>query len=605
MRMKKWFSVLLVMCLLVSIAMPAHAAEESEVDVTPERTVTDIVTVSTLEELTAAIKAADDGDTIAVSQKISINGETLSCDKDIAIIRADEFEEGEMFSFTGGTVRGLKFKETLPKPEYEGYSAYLMIKASGEQETIFENCTFDGGDVSTAVKIYGYPYQCKVQFNNCEFANCYKNAICGNPYSIIGANSCYIHDTYAWDASGAVEGGGTIILNECIITQNTSVANAGVFCSGTLTISNCEIKDNIATNEYDKVAVDIFCNGTWSITDEAHEHAGFYEVTTGEKIVLPITESVSPAKLIYLSDDEAAEYFAPTPNPDDSTDTPSEEDNVPEEGEEDPAEGGDTEDNTDDEPETPPTEEPQAPESGDDIIIPDDEQSQPDNPSEEGDVDASPDEETPSAPPQEPPEGDDDGEDDYTPPVSHRPVYRPTKPVVTIPEPEPAPALACGDAVIDTSRSVILEGYGDGLLHLEDNLTRAQMATIIYRLLDAESIERYDNADSAFDDVASDAWYCRYVSTIARAGIVCGTGNGNYSPNALLTWGHIITVLSRFVDAQDFDLQNIQYEGWALQSIETAVALGWIEDDSSLNPDAIISRGEFVEFVNGVLARYR
>lgn len=175
--MKRLFSIMLAICLITGIVVPARAVEELENEVSFEESMEEIVTVSTLEELTAAIKAADDGDTIAVSQKISINGETLSCDKDIAIIRADEFEDGEMFSFTGGTVRGLKFKETLPKPVYEGYSAYLMIRVSGEQETIFENCTFDGGDVSTAVKIYGYPYQCKVQFNNCEFANCYKNAI--------------------------------------------------------------------------------------------------------------------------------------------------------------------------------------------------------------------------------------------------------------------------------------------------------------------------------------------------------------------------------------------------------------------------------------------
>lgn len=331
---------------------------------------------------------------------------------------------------------------------------------------------------------------------------------------------------------------------------------------------------------------------------------GYYDVTTGTKIELPVADSTDIAKLIYLSDDEAAEYFAPAPNPDDNTDIPSEDDSIPHEGEEDPAEGNDTEDNTDDETETPPVKEPQAPESEDNITNPDGEQSQTDAPSEE-DKDIPIEEETPPASPQEPPESDDDDEGNYTTPTPHRPVYRPSKPIVTIPEPEPAPALVCGDAVIDTSRSVILEGYGDGLLHLEDNLTRAQMATIIYRLLDAESIEMYDDADSAFDDVASDAWYCRYVSTIARAGIVCGTGNGNYSPDAPLTWGHIITVLSRFVEPEDYELQNISYDGWALQPIKTAVALGWLEDSPAVDPDNLITRGEFMSFVNSVLETYR
>ena len=599
--MKRLFSVMLAICLVMGMANPARAAEYAENESVSEESREEIVSVATLDELTAAIEAADDGDTIAVSQKISIKGENISCDKDITIIRADVFVGGAIFSFEGGTVRGLKFKETLPKPESEKYSADRMINILGEQETNFENCVFDGGYVSTAISVYG----CKVRFNNCEFLNCCDSAVLGNPYSIIIAENCYFHDTISWNARGTVQCGGTIILNECIITQNTSVANAGVFCGGKLTISNCEIKGNNATNKYDKVAVDVFCTGTWNITDAAHEDAGFYEVTTGKKIELPVIDSTEIAKLIYLSDIEAAEYFAPAPSPDDDTNIPDEDDNTPEGDEENPKEGEETEDNTNDNPESLPPEETEEPETGDDIINPEDTENQPDTPSDGDNTDDTSEEKTPSGSPQEPSGSDDDNEDNYTPPTSHRPVYRPIKPVVTVPEPEPAPALICGDAVIDTSRSVILEGYGDGLLHLDDNLTRSQMATIIYRLLEADSIEKYDNADSAFEDVAPGAWCCRYVSTIARAGIVCGVGNGLYNPDAPLSWGHIITVLSRFVGAEDYELQNINYNGWALQPIKTAVALGWIEDDASFDPDEIITRGEFMGFVNSVIAEYR
>lgn len=597
--MKRLFSIMLAICLITGIAVPARAAEESEDEVSSEESMEETVTVSTLDELTEAIKAADNGDTIAISQTILVNGESIFTEKSITIVRSVEFESGYMFSAKGGSIIGLNFQNSGTKND-------IFLISGQFQDMYFEDCLFDGGNAGLAINIFAPTQPFSVTIVGCEFRNCYGNAVGAKAKTDVVLNNCYIHDNYAIDASGAIQSSGKLTLNECIIKLNTSVANAGVFSTGTLTISDCEIKDNIATNEYDKVAVDIFCNGTWSITDESHEDAGFYEVTTGEKIVLPITESASPAKLIYLSDDEAAEYFAPAPNPDDNTDIPGEDNNVPpEEGKEDPDEGDDSEDKTDDEPETPPTEEPQAPESGDNITNPDDEQSQPNDSSEEDNTDTSLDEETPSVTPQEPPESSDDSEDDYTPPVSHRPIYRPTKPVVTIPEPKPAPALACGDAVIDTSRSVILEGYGDGLLHLEDNLTRAQMATIIYRLLDADSIEKYDNTDSAFEDVAPDAWYCRYVSTIARAGIVCGIGNGYYNPDAPLTWGHIITVLSRFVDAQDYELQYIQYDGWALDAVKTAVALGWIEDSVDFNPDKIISRGEFVELVNSVIETYR
>lgn len=197
-----------------------------------------------------------------------------------------------------------------------------------------------------------------------------------------------------------------------------------------------------------------------------------------------------------------------------------------------------------------------------------------------------------------------DNDDDDTPPVS-RP-SRPSRPAVSKPKPTaPAPALVCGNAVLDTSRSVVLQGYGDGLLHLEDSLTRAQMATILYRLLDEKSIAAYETAEAAFTDVPADMWCSRYVSAIAKAGIVAGVGNGCFYPNDKLTWAQILTVLSRFTEPKACALQHIQYDGWAVEAVQTAVALGWIEDSADFAPNAIISRGEFMQLVNGVLTLYR
>lgn len=198
---------------------------------------------------------------------------------------------------------------------------------------------------------------------------------------------------------------------------------------------------------------------------------------------------------------------------------------------------------------------------------------------------------------------DSDNDDDDTPPVS-RP-SRPSRPAASKPKPTPAPALVCGNVVIDLSRSVVLQGYGDGLLHLEDSLTRAQMATILYRLLDEKSIAAYETAEAAFTDVPADMWCSRYVSTIAKAGIVAGVGNGSFYPNGKLTWAQILTVLSRFTEPKACALQHIQYDGWAVEAVQTAVALGWIEDSADFDPNAIISRGDFMELVNGVLALYR
>lgn len=108
-----------------------------------------------------------------------------------------------------------------------------------------------------------------------------------------------------------------------------------------------------------------------------------------------------------------------------------------------------------------------------------------------------------------------------------------------------------------------------------------------------------------FLQFAADAWYAPYVKTINGSGIVQGVGGGKYSPNSYVTWSQIITVLTRFVQPQEHTLQHIQYSGWAQQAIQTAVANGWIEDSAEFNPDAVISRGELEQLINGVLALYR
>lgn len=573
--MKRLFSMLLAICLIVGAAIPAYATEETEGDVSSTENRAEPVTVASVEELIAAIEVADNGDTIALTQTILIDGESISTEKNITIVRADSFSSGYMLSIKAGRVAGLDFSGTGDKTD--------IVLISGQlQEVYFEDCLFDGGNAGLALNIFAPLQPACVKIVGCEFRNCYGGAVKAKANTDVTLDNCFVHDTYAIDASGAIQSAGQLTLKECIVVQNTSVANAGVRCEGTLKISNCNIKDNITTNSDAgaKVAVDIYSTGTWSITDDAHEGAGYYDVTTGLKVELPIAESTDIAKLIYLSDEDAAEYFAPAPAPDD-TELPGEDTITPETDEDDSDESDE-----DSKPETP-SEEPQQPQTPEGTD-PDDEQNQPNEP---------------SVTPQEPSDDSDDDEDDYIPPAPHRPVYRPSRPVVTIPE--PAPALVCGDAAIDVSRSVILEGYGDGQLHLEDTLSRAQMATIIYRLLNADSIKKCDTGEAVFVDVPADAWYFRYVTTIAKAGVVCGIGNDQYNPDGKLTWAQIITVLTRFVEAEEYRLQTLEYDGWALPAVETAVALGWIEDSNTIDLNKAITRGEFVAFVNSVIEKYR
>lgn len=572
--MKRIFSLLLVFTFVLSIGITAHATEDTEGGEQPQESEQQTtVTVSSLEELTTAIAAAEDGDTIAIAAEIKLDGVALETDKDITLVRADAYVSGAYFRMKNGAkLSGFKLTETT-------YSKVIISDASPESPIIIENCHFDG-DTETAgifIDIYAGLSGSSVQISGCTFEGAGNSAIVSKNRVNLTFVDCSFSENKSGSQGGAIRSSAITTLEDCVFTGNSALAGGAIFSDGTLTITNCQFSKNTIENE--KFGTDIFSQSTLSITDNPQDGAGLYEESTGEKVTLPLADYNSSAKLICLTDEQAAEYFAPE-EPDDPDDTEDDEQNSGEDNSnpDEPDEG---------EPENPtetPSEPPEQPDNGDDG----------DNPAEP---------EEPPTTPSEPQDKPDDG-DDHEPPV-YRPVH-PINPSEPAPQPEPAPTLKCNNAVIDTSRSVVLLGYGDGSLQEDDPLTRAQLATIVYRLLDDDSIAQYDTDGAAqFKDVAADAWYYRYVQTINRAGIVLGVGEGSYAPNGLVTWAQTITILSRFVEAHDYELQHIQYDGWALDAVQTAVALGWITDSAEFNPDAIISRGQLVDLVNSVLAMYR
>ena len=559
--MKRLISILLTACMIAGVSIPAHAIGTMEDEALPETEQSTVEVVTTLDELQTAVESAADGDTIAFGQTIYINGETVSTDKAITIVRADSFTSGDMLEIYNGVVDGFHFKESVSK-------GVITVFPIQDSKIVIKNCTIDGGGVGEGISVIGTSSLHQVTINNCEFSNCYKHAVNAQANTDVSVEECYIHDTY-YDisASGAVQSSGSLKLTRCTITANTSWANAGLMCSGgTLMVDDCRIEDNIILSPDSGIAVDIFCLDTiWSLSDSENTmDAGYYDITTGEKLAIPVVESSEFTKLIFLTDEEAKDYFAPPTSPDGAP----------------PAEGGESSQQPEDH--TPPTDT--------------------DNNGETSGGDQGGAEQ-----PEKPGEDNSNSGDNYTTTRPHKPVQRPSEPDTDI-QPEedpPAPELACGDAIIDTSRSVVLVGYGDGQLHEEDPLTRAQLATIVYRLLTDESISYYEKGQPLFVDVSADVWYYQAVTTIGHAGIVSGVGGGRYDPDGLVTWAQAITVLSRFVDQQEYKLQNIAYNGWANPFIETAVALGWISDSSDFAPDSIINRGELVSLYNRVLETYR
>ena len=571
--MKKMLSLLLVFALVLSMVTSAFAADDTEGGEQPQDQENQTtVTVSTLEELETAIAAAENGDTIAIFAEIMLDGVTVETDKDITLVRADTYESGALIRMKNGAkLSGFNLTETA-------YSKVIISDSSPENPILIENCHFNGTTetAGTFIDIYAGLSGSSVQINGCTFEGAGNSAIVSKNRVNLTLVDCSFSENKSGSQGGAIRSSAITTLEDCVFTGNSALAGGAVFSDGTLTITNCQFDENSIENE--KFGTDIFTQSTLSITDDPQDSAGYYEESTGKKVALPLTEYSNFAKLIWLTTEQAAEYFAPV-----APEEPEEEEPSP-----DDEQGGET-------PTEPPTtpSEPPNDDNGDDT--PDDQRppSEPQNqPNDDNNEDIPNDTEQ-----------DETDDDDNEPIIIYRPVYIrvPVEPEIV----EPDPVFVCGDAVIDVSRSVVLEGYTDGLLHLKDSLTRAQLAKILCGLLDEETLERYESTDTVFSDVALEAWYCPYVNTIANAGIVCGTGNGNFDPDSLLTWGHIITILSRFVDPQECQLQNIQYNGWAADAVETAVALGWITDHAAFNPDAPITRGELAYFVNFVLGLYR
>lgn len=148
---------------------------------------------------------------------------------------------------------------------------------------------------------------------------------------------------------------------------------------------------------------------------------------------------------------------------------------------------------------------------------------------------------------------------------------------------------------------------GDVEVRPTNRITRAEVATIFYRMLDADSRVKFKTADNSFTDVAAEDWFNVAVSTVAAAGIVEGYGDGTFGPNEYITRAEFATIASRF--------SRQVYEGgplftdvkghWAEDYINSAAVTGWVTgyDDRSYRPDNDITRAEAITLINRVLYR--
>jgi len=104
-------------------------------------------------------------------------------------------------------------------------------------------------------------------------------------------------------------------------------------------------------------------------------------------------------------------------------------------------------------------------------------------------------------------------------------VSSPTRPTV-IEEPEPPKS-----PFIDSHVAYII-GYPEGDVRPENNITRAEVATVFFRLLSDQVRETNWTKDNAFHDIKKSNWYNNAVSVMSNMGIVSGYPTGVFKPTA-------------------------------------------------------------------------
>ena len=150
-------------------------------------------------------------------------------------------------------------------------------------------------------------------------------------------------------------------------------------------------------------------------------------------------------------------------------------------------------------------------------------------------------------------------------------------------------------------------GYSDGNVRPNANVSRAETATIFFRLLKSDIRDGNLTADNGFSDVSNGQWHNKAISTMAKLGIVKGRRADSFDPDASITRAEFAAICARF------NTKPVENSGsfsdisghWAENEIERAAAFGWISGypDGTFRPDARITRAEAMTMINRVLCR--
>lgn len=156
-------------------------------------------------------------------------------------------------------------------------------------------------------------------------------------------------------------------------------------------------------------------------------------------------------------------------------------------------------------------------------------------------------------------------------------------------------------------------GYPDGTVRPTGTITRAEVATIFFRLLTDESRDYYWSQENSFSDVAATDWFNNAVSTMAAAGIINGYPNGTFGPQNPVTRAEFAAIATRFTEQGRDGVSQTYFKGyfrdvdqsdWYSVAVELAYELGWAQGyEGNYRPEDNMSRAEVMTMINRILER--
>lgn len=240
--MKKMLSFLLVFALLLSTVTSAFAADDIEGGKQSQESENQTtVTVSTLEELETAIAAAEDGDTIALSATIQFDGRNLISDKDITLVRAENFSNNFFrFYYKAGQISGITIYDDM-----ESIGAVSIENTnSADCKVTFSDCNFIGenNSFSFSVNIFSG----NVEFSNCSFESNKDSALNIGLDSTVVVDGCTFADNETIMQGAAIKNAGSLELKNSVIENNQAGIGGGIYNTGMPDIAAAFTKANIS-----------------------------------------------------------------------------------------------------------------------------------------------------------------------------------------------------------------------------------------------------------------------------------------------------------------------------------------------------------------------